>query len=45
MGKGGHGFNKNHGHASRPLTNRFVLAYAEQRIVLAGKKSLSTKVW
>jgi hypothetical protein len=40
-----HGFNKNHGHPCRPLTNDYVPACAERRIVLAGKKSLSTKVW
>jgi hypothetical protein len=32
-------------HACRPLTKRYVLACAERRIVLAGKESLSPKVW
>ena len=33
-----HGFNKNHGHPCRPLTNRYVLVCAQRWIVLAGKK-------
>jgi hypothetical protein len=39
-----YGFNKNHGHSCRPLTNRYVMACAERRYLRGANNCISGRI-